>query len=392
MKIVNDRLTSVPFVRANSSGGRQLARVIILHDTADRPTRSQDTVSWFANKKCRVSAHVVVGRDGSVTQMVDFDRKAWHAGRSSFKGRRGVNSFGVGIEIDNPGKLSKSGRAWFTGRKEKPISGIEKASTKQHGSGYWLPYTPEQVETVIEICKSLVKEYPTIKDISTHWEISPGRKIDTNPLFPVDDVKTAVFNPKPEKPKPKPDPNLQIGSDGPNVIAAQKRLKALGYPIGDADGDFGSQTRVAVLAYQAENGRKTNGTLSPDDMIFLKSGDAKSMPIAERAEVTAKELKDKGSKTVTYTSWGKTALKWFGIPAISGVAIDDGAGVNTALKGLEAARDTVGRGNDLLFWLMSPKGLFLVGALGLGFGGWWLLNKIESRRVAKAQNATDLSV
>jgi N-acetyl-anhydromuramyl-L-alanine amidase AmpD len=225
-EIANDRLKGAPFVKANASGGRMMPTVIVCHDTADRPTTNQDTVNWFKNKNCSVSAHFVVARDGSVTQMVDCDCKAWHAGKSVFKGRSGVNNFGIGIEIDNPGKLDSNGRGWFHKASEPGISGIQKASSKAHGAGYWLPYTPAQVKTVTDLCKALIKTYPSIKDITTHHEISPGRKIDTNPLFPLDQVKAAAFS----KVKLVPD-TLSLGSDGDEVTAAQARLRALGYQV-----------------------------------------------------------------------------------------------------------------------------------------------------------------
>jgi N-acetylmuramoyl-L-alanine amidase len=193
MKIANDRVLGASFVAANACGGAMAKpTLIVLHDTADRPA-PRDTVNWFASKACKVSAHFVVERDGTITQMVDCNRKAFHAGQSSFKGRPNCNGFAIGIEIDNPGKLSKDGRAWFHKKGEAGIAGIEQRTTKEHGAGYWLPYTPQQVAAVTALCQALVAAYPSIKDIATHWIISPGRKIDTNPLFPLKQVQAAVF-------------------------------------------------------------------------------------------------------------------------------------------------------------------------------------------------------
>jgi N-acetylmuramoyl-L-alanine amidase len=169
LTISNDRRKGAPSVTANAFGGRMHPTVIVCHDTADRP-KPNDTVSWFANKRCRVSAHFVVERDGSVTQMVPCDRKAYHAGKSSFKGRSSCNNFAIGIEID------KNGRGWFHKNNEPGIEGIEYAAAKAHGGGYWLPYTQEQIATVTQLCRALVKAYPTIKDITPPWEIAPGRK------------------------------------------------------------------------------------------------------------------------------------------------------------------------------------------------------------------------
>ena len=52
-----------------------------------------------------VSAHVLVARDGALTQYVPFDRRAWHAGRSEYCGRTACNDFSVGIELEGTDDL-----------------------------------------------------------------------------------------------------------------------------------------------------------------------------------------------------------------------------------------------------------------------------------------------
>ena len=47
-----------------------------------------------------MSAHVLIARDGTPTQFVPFDRRAWHAGRSEYCGRTACNDFSVGIELE----------------------------------------------------------------------------------------------------------------------------------------------------------------------------------------------------------------------------------------------------------------------------------------------------
>ena len=117
--IVNGRLTiagkAAPFVRTPNQGGRLEPTLIVLHDTAGRLAKGS-SVAWLCNPKAKASAHLVVERDGSVTQLVEFDRVAWHAGQSSWRGRSGCNAFAIGIEIVNPGKLTgtpKKATAWF---------------------------------------------------------------------------------------------------------------------------------------------------------------------------------------------------------------------------------------------------------------------------------------
>ncbi len=193
--MIKDGLVSgVRFVRANASGGPIRPKQIVLHDTAGH-LREYSSVDWFASKDCQTSAHFVVERDGKVTQMVPLNRKAFHAGVSKWREQVGLNSSSIGIEIVNPGKMDATGRAWF-GPCCSP-SEIEHKATPEHGDGYWLPYTAEQVAAVKLLCSLIVDEYPDCNEILTHWQISPGRKIDTNPLFPLREVRKAVLDPDP---------------------------------------------------------------------------------------------------------------------------------------------------------------------------------------------------
>ena len=75
---------------------------LILHHTAG-PNLS-GTVSWFSSKQSQASSHYVVGKDGSVVQMVNTNNRAWHAGVAlDAFGRKDINSRSVGIEIVNVG-------------------------------------------------------------------------------------------------------------------------------------------------------------------------------------------------------------------------------------------------------------------------------------------------
>jgi N-acetylmuramoyl-L-alanine amidase len=184
MQITNGRLSGVRFVPATSSGAALSPSLIVVHDTAGRLDKFS-SVNWFASKGCKTSAHFVVEVDGTITQMVRTDRRAFHAGQSSWNGKRFCNSFSIGIEIVNPGKLSDDGRAWFGKATSEPLT---HKKTKEHGDGWWMSYPPAQILAVKKLCRALMEEYPDCNEIVTHWMISPKRKIDTNPLFPLDEV------------------------------------------------------------------------------------------------------------------------------------------------------------------------------------------------------------
>ena len=96
----------------------------------------------------RVSAHVLVRRDGSLVQYVPFHRRAWHAGVSSWRGRSGVNDFSVGIEVE--------GSASF-------------------------PYLDRQYAALAAVIRALADAYPTLSvpgDVVRHADVAPGRKSD----------------------------------------------------------------------------------------------------------------------------------------------------------------------------------------------------------------------
>ncbi|MCB1649073.1 MAG: 1,6-anhydro-N-acetylmuramyl-L-alanine amidase AmpD [Pseudomonadales bacterium] len=100
----------------------------------------------------RVSAHLLIDREGAVTQFVPFDKKAWHAGQSSFRGREACNDFSVGIELE----------------------GCDQE-----------PFTDRQYERLIEVSRLLMVAFPHITPdrIVGHSDIAPGRKTDPGPCF-----------------------------------------------------------------------------------------------------------------------------------------------------------------------------------------------------------------
>lgn len=242
---------AAPFRASPNVGGFLKPEYIVLHDTASGLNDS-GSISWLTNKQSKVSAHVVVGRDGRITQLVPFNVKAWHAGQSVWRGRSLLNGFSIGIEIINPGKMTKIGEGIYKGvatidtNKDRSLV-VKYAKTAAHGEGYWLAYSDAQVAAVQALCEALCAEY-TIKEIVTHWMISPGRKIDTNPLFPLEQVRIAsVGGPKPMGTR---DPDRQ-GSDesaGGNVAEVA--------PIG---GDDATTTGAEIEASRPASDESAGG-------------------------------------------------------------------------------------------------------------------------------------
>lgn len=103
-------------------------------------------------KDLKVSAHLLIARDGRVTQYVPFGRRAWHAGVSQFEGRARCNDYAIGIELE--GSDSR-------------------------------PYTEKQYRRLLGVTRALLAAYPrlTTARIVGHSDIAPGRKTDPGPAF-----------------------------------------------------------------------------------------------------------------------------------------------------------------------------------------------------------------
>jgi len=198
MNIQSHRLDkeSANFKKSPNHGskfGESLPDTIVIHYTAG--SSAESSINTLTNPDVSASAHLVVGRDGSVTQLVPFDTIAWHAGKSAWSDRTGLNKYSIGIELDNAGKLTKSGStysAWF-GKTYPEDEVIEAVHRNEESPSYWHRYTEEQISQTYELCRLLIERYD-IKSILGHEEISPKRKIDPGPAFPLDKLRDKLLH------------------------------------------------------------------------------------------------------------------------------------------------------------------------------------------------------
>lgn len=112
-----------------------------------------DAHPYFADIAGRtLSAHVLVDRNGQITQYVPFHRRAWHAGESSYAGRVACNDFSIGIELE----------------------GCDQE-----------PFTDSQYEVLGQLIRCLCASYPGLHParLAGHADIAPGRKTDPGPHF-----------------------------------------------------------------------------------------------------------------------------------------------------------------------------------------------------------------
>jgi N-acetylmuramoyl-L-alanine amidase len=199
MKIINHRLykddgTPYPFHPSPNVGGKIEHQYLVMHYTAGRDMNS--SINALINPTIKASAHIVVGRDGSIAQLVPFDTQAWHAGESSWKGLSGLNKYSIGIELDNAGLLTKKGSSWVAWfgtvySDDQVIEAAHKNSPKVKSG--WQLYTPDQLLSALELSALLVQQYK-LKDIVGHDDIAPGRKNDPGPAFPMETFRSRLFS------------------------------------------------------------------------------------------------------------------------------------------------------------------------------------------------------
>lgn len=145
---------------------------IIIHYTAGSSARS--SAQWLQQPaaKVRASAHVVIGKQGEIYQVVPFNKIAWHAGESAYGGRKSFNKFSIGIELDNPGFLTKTGDEYQAsfGTKYPANQVIQAIHRNETSPRYWHIYTEEQIAKCDELCQALIAKYPSITQILGHEE------------------------------------------------------------------------------------------------------------------------------------------------------------------------------------------------------------------------------
>lgn len=220
MKTQNGKLDEeiAEFVESPNCSGKfseDLPDTIVIHYTAG--SSGESSIRTLTNPNVRASAHLVISRDGSITQLVPFDTIAWHAGKSAWGDRQGLNKYSIGIELDNAGRLTKSGDqyiSWF-GRAYPEDQTIEAVHRNEEEASFWHRFTEEQITKTYEVCELLINAYD-IKTILGHEEISPGRKIDPGPAFPLDKMRDKLLHADRSEQE---DEKIE-GFDNPGVVTA----------------------------------------------------------------------------------------------------------------------------------------------------------------------------
>ncbi len=128
--------------------------MLVLHYTG-MPTCAE-AVARLTDAEAKVSSHYLVAEDGQIVRLVAEEQRAWHAGKSWWRGVTDINSASIGIEICNPG----------------------------HEFGY-RPFPETQIDALIPLVADIVGRHGITRgNVVGHSDIAPSRKQDPGELFP----------------------------------------------------------------------------------------------------------------------------------------------------------------------------------------------------------------
>ena len=193
--------------------------MILLHYTG--MPGADAALDWLCREESQVSCHYFVFEDGRVLQLVPESRRAWHAGKGSWKTCTDINSCSIGIEIANDG----------------------------HPGG--LPDFPSvQIDAVIALCQDIIdRRHIRPERVLAHSDIAPVRKVDPGENFP---WKRLAEHGVGHYVDPTPLGSgrfFQFGEEGQPIQALQTMLSLYGYGTA-ISGVFDARTKGDVEAFQ----------------------------------------------------------------------------------------------------------------------------------------------
>ncbi len=216
-------------------------RHIVLHYTGMPSVAAAR--AWLCDPASEVSSHYLIDEKGGIEQLVPEARRAWHAGRSFWRGERDLNSTSVGIEIANAG----------------------------HDGG--LPPFPEaQIAVVIALCRDVMARWKIkARNVLAHSDIAPDRKIDPGERFPWMRLAQEGVGVWPECEHVPNGPVLGAGSCGHRISALQEALGSWGYELSPTS-LFDMPTQRAIASFQRRfRPERVDGTADADTMARLRA-------------------------------------------------------------------------------------------------------------------------
>src|SRR6516164_1717127 len=193
----------------------------------------------------KVSSHYVVFENGRIVQCVPEDKRAWHAGESSWAGESDINSHSIGIEIVNPG--------YEFGYTDFPL---------------------RQIAATISLCKSIMtRRGPISADrILAHSDVAPARKQDPGEKFPWGLLsESGVGHWVRAAPLDLDGHGLKPGDRGDAVARLQRTLRSYGYGLAET-GVYDTATLEVVTAFQRHfRQARIDGIADPSTLLTLRA-------------------------------------------------------------------------------------------------------------------------
>jgi len=214
--------------------------MIILHYTGMETGAAAE--AWLCNPAAEVSSHYLVHEDGRIVQMVREKDRAWHAGKSAWRGETDINSHSVGIEIVNPG----------------------------HVLGY-RNFPETQIDAVIGLCRGIAGRHGIVPErVLAHSDVAPGRKIDPGERFPWRRLAACGIGHFVVPARPRGGTALVTGDRGGKVEELQTMLALYGYDV-QATGVFDARTSLVVQAFQRHfRAGRVDGVADPATVETLR--------------------------------------------------------------------------------------------------------------------------
>lgn len=199
--------------------------MLVLHYTG--MATGESALARMRDPASEVSAHYMVWEDGRITQLVGEDKRAWHAGVSTWQGDDDLNSRSIGIEIVNGGH-------------DVPLP-----------DGTLAPYADVQINAVITLCHSVLASHTIpASRVVAHSDIAPTRKTDPGEHFPWARLAEAGIGLWPAaSPESHRDEPFLPGDSSEGVKRVQSSLRTIGYGL-EATGLYDDATRLTVTAFQ----------------------------------------------------------------------------------------------------------------------------------------------
>ena len=214
--------SSIVDVTIDAKGQDSRVQYVVVHYTSADWERSLKVLTQGP-----VSSHYLIGDQPKplVYQLVDENRRAWHAGESRWQGRTWLNSSTIGIELVHPGYRDRNGER------------------------QWYPYSQAQIDRLIALLLDIKARHQLpIDAVIGHSDIAPMRKVDPGPLFPWQQLAQAGLIYWPDS-AALAAAHKELGNRLPEIVWFQEKLLKAGYGI-EITGVWDALSKACLRAFQ----------------------------------------------------------------------------------------------------------------------------------------------